>query len=703
MASSTLDQPVEYLKGVGPARAQLLREELGISTWGDLLDHYPLRYIDKTQFHSIGSLSEQSGLVQVKGILRQLNRVGEGRKKRLVGRLRDATGTLELIWFSGVNWLEKSLEVGKEYVAFGKINAFRGKLSIPHPEMEVVAARKPSVSAHLSPVYPSTDKLNQKGMDTRARRRVMKALQEKLKPGDFPENLPEYLIREFKFPSRYESMRWIHQPADWNQLQRARGRLKFEELFFLQLRLLKSKQIREANTPGYAFGQVGDFFHRFYREKLPFELTGAQKRVIKEIRQDLGSGRQMNRLLQGDVGSGKTIVGLMCMLMAIDNGFQACLMAPTEILAQQHHQSISDYVKGLGIRVAFLSGSVKGKARKQILHLLAEGQIHILIGTHALLEDPVVFKNLGLAITDEQHRFGVKQRARLWKKNSPHPPHILVMTATPIPRTLAMTLYGDLDVSVIDELPPGRKPIQTIHKTESQRLRVIGFMKEEIAKGRQVYVVYPLIEESETLDLKNLNEGYEALRRTFPLPDYQISIVHGRMKPEDKDFEMQRFVKGETQIMIATTVIEVGVNVPNASVMIIENTERFGLSQLHQLRGRVGRGAEQSYCILMTDYKLSQDARERIATMVRTNNGFEIADADLRLRGPGNIEGTQQSGLVRFRIADLAQDGKILKIARDRARDILKVDPVFKKEEHRAMARFLVEEEKKNKSWGRIS
>jgi len=703
MATSTLDQPIEFLKGVGPARAQLLREELGVFTWGDLLIHYPLRYIDKTQFHSIGALSEQSGQVQVKGILRQLHRVGEGRKKRLVGRLRDATGSLELIWFSGLPWLEKSLEVGKEYVAFGKINAFRGKLSIPHPEMEALADRKPGVSAHLSPVYPSTDKLNQKGMDTRARRRVMKALQEKLKPGDFPENLPEYVIGEFKFPSRFEAMRWIHQPADWNQLKRAQGRLKFEELFFLQLRLLKSKLIREANTPGYIFNQVGDFFHRFYREKLPFDLTGAQRRVIKEIRQDLGSGRQMNRLLQGDVGSGKTIVGLMCMLMALDNGFQACLMAPTEILAQQHHQSISDYVQGLGVRVAFLSGSVKGKARKQILRLLADGEIHILIGTHALLEDPVIFKNLGLAITDEQHRFGVKQRARLWKKNSPHPPHILVMTATPIPRTLAMTLYGDLDVSVIDELPPGRKPIQTIHKTESQRLRVIGFMKEEIAKGRQVYVVYPLIEESETLDLKNLNEGYEALRRTFPLPDYQISIVHGRMKPEDKDFEMQRFVRGETQIMIATTVIEVGVNVPNASVMIIENTERFGLSQLHQLRGRVGRGAEQSYCILMTDYKLSQDARERIATMVRTNNGFEIADADLRLRGPGNIEGTQQSGLVHFRIADLVQDGKILKIARDRARSILKADPAFQKAEHRGMVRFLAEEDKKNKSWGRIS
>lgn len=703
MSSSTLEQSIEYLKGVGPTRAQWLREELGIATWGDLLQHYPLRYIDKTQFHSIGSLSEESGQVQVKGILRQLSKVGEGRKRRLVGRIRDASGSLEVIWFSGVQWLEKNLEVGKEYVAFGRINSFKGRLSIAHPEMEALSERKQEISAHLSPVYPSTDKLNQKGLDTRARRRIMNVLQGRLKPADFPENLPDSIMKDLKFPSRFQAMQWIHQPADWNQLKAARSRLKFEELFFLQLRLLQSKQIREANTPGYVFSQLGDFFHRFYDEKLPFELTGAQKRVIREIRQDLGSGRQMNRLLQGDVGSGKTMVGLMSMLMALDNGFQACMMAPTEILAQQHYQSISDYVRGLGINVGFLSGSVKGKSRKELLKHLAAGDIHILIGTHALLEDPVVFKNLGLAITDEQHRFGVKQRARLWKKNQPHPPHILVMTATPIPRTLAMTLYGDLDVSVIDELPPGRKPIQTLHKTESQRLRVNGFIKDEIEKGRQVYVVYPLIEESEKLDLKNLNEGFEALSRTFPLPVYKISVVHGRMKQEDKDFEMQRFVKGETQIMVATTVIEVGVNVPNASVMIIENTERFGLSQLHQLRGRVGRGAEQSFCILMTDYKLSQDARERIATMVQTNNGFEIADADLRLRGPGNIEGTQQSGLVHFRIADLAQDGEVLKLARSLARKVLEGDPALSRPEHQGLASHLVFEEKRNKSWGRIS
>lgn len=703
MALDTLDQSVEFIKGVGPVRAQLLREELGVVSWRDLLQHYPIRYIDKTQFHQIGSLSEQSGQVQLKGVLRQLHKAGEGRKRRLVGRLRDETGSLELIWFSGIHWVEKNLEVGKEYIAFGRINAFRGKLSMPHPEMEAAAQRSAEAEAFLSPVYASTDKLNQKGMDTRVRRRVMKALQQRLQPADIPENLPTYLIRKFKFPSRFEATRWIHQPKDWHQLEAARNRLKFEELFFLQLRLLKSKQIREAHTPGYPFSKVGDFFLRFFNEKLPFELTGAQKRVVKEIRQDLGSSKQMNRLLQGDVGSGKTMVGLMCMLLALDNGFQACLMAPTEILAQQHYQSISDYVKGLGVRVGFLSGSIKGKQRKQLLQLLAAGDIHILIGTHAVLEDPVVFQNLGLAITDEQHRFGVKQRARLWKKNKPNPPHILVMTATPIPRTLAMTLYGDLDVSVIDELPPGRKPIQTMHKTEAQRLRVIGFMKEEIAKGRQVYVVYPLIEESEKLDLKNLNEGYEALSRTFPLPDYKISVVHGRMKQDDKDFEMQRFVKAETQIMIATTVIEVGVNVPNASVMIIENTERFGLSQLHQLRGRVGRGAEQSFCILMTDYKLSNEARERIATMVNTNNGFEIADADLRLRGPGNIEGTQQSGLIHFRIADLAQDGKILQVAREIARRILEDDPGLQRPEHQGIASFMQLEERRNKSWGRIS
>ena len=511
------------------------------------------------------------------------------------------------------------------------------------------------------------------------------------------------MVQKFRFPSHYEAIRNIHFPKSQEELDAAIKRLKFEELFFLQLRLLQVRRQRKDATVGFTFEKVGDHFNRFFKEKLPFELTGAQKRVIKEIRRDLGSGVQMNRLLQGDVGSGKTIVGLMCMLIALDNGFQACLMAPTEILAQQHHTSISEYVEGLDINVAFLSGSVKGKKRKVLLESLEAGEIDILIGTHALIEDWVVFKNLGLTITDEQHRFGVAQRAKLWMKSKPYPPHVLVMTATPIPRTLAMTLYGDLDVSVIDELPPGRKEIETLHKTENNRMRVFGFMREEIAKGRQVYVVYPLIQESETLDLQNLEQGYEVLSREFPKPTYQISVVHGKMKAKDKDFEMQRFVKGETQIMVATTVIEVGVNVPNASMMVIENTERFGLSQLHQLRGRVGRGAEQSFCILMSSFKLSKDGRERINTMVRTNNGFEIAEADLQLRGPGNMEGTQQSGILNFRIADLARDGRILQTAREIAARILDDDPDFAKPYHHRLKDYMALNAKKLKVWGQIS
>jgi ATP-dependent DNA helicase RecG len=504
-------------------------------------------------------------------------------------------------------------------------------------------------------------------------------------------------------PSRYDALRWIHFPPSQKELDEATRRLKFEELFFLQMRLLQSKHRRKAAIKGYVFEKVGEYFNQFYKEKLPFELTGAQKRVIKEIRADLGAGVQMNRLVQGDVGSGKTVVALLSMLLALDNSYQACMMAPTEILAQQHLLGISQLVEGMGIRVDYLSGSIKGKKREAILADLRSGKIHILIGTHALIEDWVEFQNLGLAITDEQHRFGVAQRASLWKKSKPLPPHVLVMTATPIPRTLAMTLYGDLDVSVIDELPPGRKPITTSHRTENHRLRVFGFMKEEIAKGRQIYVVYPLIEESEKMDLKNLMEGYESLSREFPIPDYQISIVHGKMKPADKDFEMQRFVSGQTQIMVATTVIEVGVNVPNASVMVIENTDRFGLSQLHQLRGRVGRGADQSYCILMTDFKLSTDARERIATMVRTTDGFEIAEADLRLRGPGNIEGTQQSGLLNLRIADLGRDGEILRTARELALRILEKDPELQHPLNVRLREQMEREGKKGRSWGRIS
>lgn len=701
---NTLDASIAYLKGVGPKKAELLNKELGIFTFSDLLLHYPHRYIDKTQFHKIRDLHDQSGEVQLKGVLRRLTTIGEGRKKRLSGRLRDETGVLELVWFTGVHWLEKQLEVGKEYIIYGRINSFNGKLSMPHPEMEQVKSEQTTQKAStFAPVYPSTEKLNTKGLDAKGRRRIMKALFEKLKPQDLPENLPAYLIQKFRLLPRFDALKAIHFPKTQEELTAATNRLKFEELFFLQLRLLQIRRRRKDSIKGFHFGTVGDYFLQFYNEKLPFELTGAQKRVIKEIRRDLGSGIQMNRLLQGDVGSGKTIVGLMCMLIALDNGFQACLMAPTEILAQQHYQSIGKYVQGMGLQVGFLSGSVKGKKRKALLAALENGDIHILIGTHALIEEPVKFKNLGLAITDEQHRFGVAQRAKLWKKSNPYPPHVLVMTATPIPRTLAMTLYGDLDVSVIDELPPGRKEIVTLHKTENHRLWLIGFIKKEIAKGRQVYVVYPLIEESETLDLKNLEEGYEAMQREFPRPQYQMSIVHGRMKPADKDFEMQQFAEGKTQIMVATTVIEVGVNVPNASVMVIENTERFGLSQLHQLRGRVGRGAEQSFCILMSSFKLSKEGKERIATMVRTNNGFDIAEADLRLRGPGNIEGTQQSGIINFRLADLAKDGKMLKTAREVAARILDDDPKLERPEHHPIQWYLEKHGKKLKGWSRIS
>ncbi len=701
--ANILDSSIEYLKGVGPAKGDLLKKELGIFKFRDLLMHFPYRYVDKTQFHKIRDINSESDVVQLRGILRRLDAIGEGRKKRLIGKFRDDTGAIELVWFKGVFWLEKNLIIGQEYVVYGRINSFKGKINIPHPEIEVVSASNTNEASTFAPVYPSTEKLNTKNLDAKGQRKLIDLLLKKLDAKDLPENLPDYLLEKFRFPNRFTALKNIHFPKTQKELDAARNRLKFEELFFLQLRLLQIRRRRKGSIKGFNFSRIGDFFNRFYSEKLPFELTGAQKRVLKEIRKDLGSGIQMNRLLQGDVGSGKTIVGLMCMLIALDNNFQAALMAPTEILAQQHYISIKNYVEGLDIEVGFLSGSIKGKKRTALLQKLEEGSVHILIGTHALLEDPVKFKNLGLAITDEQHRFGVAQRARLWKKSTGRPPHILVMTATPIPRTLAMTLYGDLDVSVIDELPPGRKEIKTIHRTENHRLRVIGFMKEEIAKGRQIYVVYPLIEESAKLDLQNLEQGYELLLRDFPMPEYQISVVHGRMKPADKDFEMQRFVKGETQIMVATTVIEVGVNVPNASVMIIENTERFGLSQLHQLRGRVGRGAEQSYCLLMSSFKLSKDARERINTMVRTNNGFDIAEADLKLRGPGNIEGTQQSGLLNFRIADLAKDGRILQTAREVAVRILDNDPNFEKAAHQRLRLFMEQNAKKYKIWSMIS
>lgn len=698
-----LDSPIEYLKGVGPKKGELLRKELGIATFADLLFAYPSRYIDKTQFHRIVDLNEDSGAVQLKGVLRRISTEGEGRKTRLVGQFRDETGVISLVWFTGISWLQKQLIIGQEYVIYGRVNAFKDSFSIAHPEMEIVSEENTQTATSFAPVYPSTEKLNAQGLDAKSRRRLVKTLLEKLEPSAVPETLPEYVTKKFHFPSRFESILLIHFPRTAEELKSASNRLKFEELFFLQLRLLQIKRRRKDEVKGYVFEKIGEYFNSFYQNKLPFELTNAQKRVLKEIRRDLGEGVQMNRLVQGDVGSGKTMVALLAMLMALDNGFQACMMAPTEILAQQHFISISNYLQDSPVEVAFLSGTIKGKARKQILERLAAGEIHILIGTHALIEDWVVFKNLGLAITDEQHRFGVAQRAALWKKNKPLPPHVLVMTATPIPRTLAMTLYGDLDISVIDELPPGRKDIVTLHRTENHRLRVIGFMREQIALGRQVYVVYPMIEESEKLDLQNLMTGYEAISREFPLPDFQISIVHGKMKAADKEFEMQRFVRGETQIMVATTVIEVGVNVPNATVMVIENTERFGLSQLHQLRGRVGRGAEQSYCLLMSSFKLSKDSKERIQTMVRTNNGFEIAEADLKLRGPGDIEGTQQSGIVNLRLADLARDGKILQAAREVAARILDDDPYLKRSEHEVLAVQLAKESKARKAWSRIS
>lgn len=699
----TLDSNIEYLKGVGPQRAEVLRQELGVFTCRDLLFHFPFRYIDRTQFHLIRDIQQEGEQVQLRGILRKLETLGEGRTKRMVGVLRDDTGMMELVWFRSIQWMEKSLQVGKEYIAFGRVSEFNGRFNIPHPEIEEANPDSTQKARHFDPVYPTTDKLTQKGLDARGLRRLLRTLLDALRASDLPETLPDYLLAQYKLIGRWDSLQRIHFPETQLELDAATRRLKFEELFFLQLRLLQIRRRRKDSTPGFIFEKIGDFFNTFFKEKLPFELTNAQKRVLKEIRIDLVAGKQMNRLVQGDVGSGKTVVALMTMLMALDNGFQACLMAPTEILAQQHFAGVTALVGELGIQVGFLSGTVKGKKREAILQQLASGDMHIVIGTHALIEDWVQFKNLGISVIDEQHRFGVGQRAKLWQKNPAGPPHVLVMTATPIPRTLAMTLYGDLDVSVIDELPPGRKPITTMHKTEHHRLRVQGFMREEIAKGRQIYVVYPMIEETETMDLQNLMSGFEALSRDFPTPDYQICIVHGKMKAADKAFEMQRFVKGEAQIMVATTVIEVGVNVPNASVMVIENAERFGLSQLHQLRGRVGRGAEQSFCVLMSSFKLSADARERLQTMCQTNDGFIIAEADLRLRGPGNIEGTQQSGMLHFRIADLARDGQVLSAAREIALRILDADPSLAAPEHGRLRLHLEVEQKDARIWSRIS
>ena len=671
---------LSYLKGVGPSRADLLKKELGIRTFGDLLNFFPNRYIDRTQFFKINQLEQNSAEIQILGKITSIKTVQQKRGSRLVATFVDDTGTIELVWFRGAKWIKENLKVNVPYVIFGKTNYFNRSFSMPHPEMELVAEYKKNLRTAMQPVYPSTEMLTNKGVSNRVVQKMIQSLFEEL-PGRVRETLSKPIRESHKLIAKHEALLNVHFPKSQELLTRAQFRLKFEELFFIQLQLIRKKMIRKSKIKGFTFDKVGAFFNTFYTNNLPFDLTNAQKRVLKEIRKDVGSNAQMNRLLQGDVGSGKTIVGLLCMLLALDNGFQACIMAPTEILAIQHFNSIVEMLSGMEVNVALLTGSTKAKARRMLHERLENGELHILIGTHALIEDKVKFKNLGLAIIDEQHRFGVEQRSKMWLKNE-LPPHVLVMTATPIPRTLAMSVYGDLDISVIDELPPGRKEVATAHRYDSNRLSVFKFMKDEIAKGRQVYVVYPLIQESEKMDYKDLMDGYESISREFPIPNYQISILHGKMKPADKEFEMQRFIKKETQIMVATTVIEVGVNIPNASVMVIESAERFGLSQLHQLRGRVGRGADQCYCILMTSFKLSADSKIRLETMVKTTDGFEVADVDLKLRGPGNIMGKQQSGVLNLKIADIVKDAGILKLVRSIAFETLQEDPSLQKEEN---------------------
>ncbi len=691
--------PIEYLKGVGPQRGELLRTELGISTFGDLLLHFPFRHVDRSRFQTVHE-AEENGTVQLRGMLAGMKTVGDKQARRLVARLADASGSIELVWFKGIRWLQPILKEGQEYIVFGKVTRFREHLNIAHPEIESAATWDAGLDATLQPVYSTTEKAAAKGLNSRGIGKLTEAL---IQRPDFhlPETLPARLAAQLGGLSREEAIRHMHAPRDQGTLERASRRLKFEELFFIQLQLLRQKQLRREKVRGRRFEHVGALLNTFYNEHLPFALTEAQKRAVKEIRKDMGDDRQMNRLLQGDVGSGKTVVALLSMLIALDNGFQAALMAPTEILAQQHYGTLSRFLENMPLRVRLLTGSTKSAERRSIIQALNAGEIHILVGTHALLEDPVRFDRLGLVVIDEQHRFGVAQRAQLWKKSDP-PPHVLVMTATPIPRTLAMTLYGDLDVSVIDELPPGRKPVKTVHRTDAARNAMFGFLEQEIAKGRQVYVVYPLIEESKKLDLKHLIDGHESITRRFPPPRYAVSIVHGQMPPEAKDFEMERFKMGGTNIMVSTTVIEVGVDVPNASVMVIENAERFGLSQLHQLRGRVGRGADQSFCILMTADKLGPDARTRMETMVSTTDGFKISEVDLRLRGPGDILGTQQSGLPQLHIADLVRDVELLQQARQSVQQLLAADPMLAVPENAPIAAALHALAGEKPVWGRI-
>jgi ATP-dependent DNA helicase RecG len=702
MSVNLLQTPIEYLKGVGPQRGELLRKELGIHRYEDLLNFYPNRYIDRTRYYQINELNNNPAEVQIIGKVVHLKTVEFGKgKKRLVAVFTDNTGQLELNWFQGHKWIRDSLKLNTPYVIFGKVTNFNGQYSMAHPEMELHQEYQQSLRSSMQPVYPSTETLTNRGVSNRVINKMMQQVFLETQ-GLFVETLPQNLLEELKMIPKSAALFNIHFPKSPELLAKAQFRLKFEELFFIQLQLITKNLVRKHKIKGHPFTVVGEHFNNFYKNHLPFELTNAQKKVLKEIRNDMGTNAQMNRLLQGDVGSGKTIVALMAMLIALDNGFQSCLMAPTEILATQHFNGLTELAKDLNINIKLLTGSTKTAERKIIHEELENGSLHIIIGTHALLEDKVQFQNLGLAIIDEQHRFGVEQRSKLWQKNE-IPPHILVMTATPIPRTLAMSLYGDLDISVIDELPPGRKPIQTVHRYDSNRLKVWKFIKDEIAKGRQIYIVYPLIQESETMDYKDLMDGYESISRDFPLPHYSISMVHGKMKPADKDAEMKRFAEGKTNIMIATTVIEVGVNVPNASVMIIESAERFGLSQLHQLRGRVGRGAEQSYCILMTSFKLSNDSKIRLETMCKTNDGFEIAEVDLKLRGPGDIMGKQQSGVLNLQIADLVKDKEILLLARHEAMKLLKKDPSMTLPEHQTLRSVYIELTKKKNIWNYIS
>ncbi len=702
MSSTILDTSIEFLKGVGPKRAELLAKELNIRTFENLLFHFPFRYEDRTKFYEIKNIQADLNYVQLKGEIIYIEEIGDKFKKRLVAKLKDDTGIIELVWFKGVKFLKNQIKVGKQYVVFAKPNSYRNYINLVHPELEEISEYKANIQSSLQAVYPSTEKLNRSGLASKNILKLIKTLLNQIK-GHIPENLSQSILQENSLVSREPAIINIHLPSSVDNLKKAIYRLKFEELFFIQLDLLKLKLINQNKLKGFPFEKVGDSFMNFYNKVLDFELTDAQKRVLKEVRKDLGSGKHMNRLLQGDVGSGKTIVALMSMLIAIDNGFQAALMAPTEILARQHYEGIKEMLEPLNLNVAVLTGSVKQKERRQIHDGIESGEIQLLIGTHALLEDKVKLKNLGLVIIDEQHRFGVAQRAKLWKKNI-QPPHVLIMTATPIPRTLAMTLYGDLDISIIDELPPGRKPIKTIHWFENKRLRLFGFLEKEIAKGRQIYIVYPLIEESEKMDYANLDEGFQHIFQRFPPPKYKVSIVHGKMPADTKNYEMSRFVSGETDIMVSTTVIEVGVNVPNASVMIIESAERFGLSQLHQLRGRVGRGAEQSYCVLMTGNKLSADGRLRMKTMTETNDGFKIAEVDLQLRGPGDLQGTQQSGTpINLKLTNLSKDGAIIELARSAANKILESDTILNSEENSVIMNYLRKRNRGKVNWSQIS